>query len=37
MHTEREIEVREATTDDAADIQRLARQLAATVGDAPPV
>jgi ribosomal protein S18 acetylase RimI-like enzyme len=37
MHTEREIEVREATTEDAADIQRLARQLAETVGDAPPV
>jgi ribosomal protein S18 acetylase RimI-like enzyme len=37
MHTEREIEVREATIEDAADIQRLARELAEKVGDAPPV
>ena len=31
------IKVREATTEDAADIQKLARELAETVGDAPPV
>jgi hypothetical protein len=37
MHSESEIEIREATTEDAADIQRLARELAETVGDAPPV
>jgi ribosomal protein S18 acetylase RimI-like enzyme len=30
------IEVREATTEDATDIQRLAMELAETVGDAPP-
>ena len=29
--------MREATTGDAADIQSLARELAETVGDAPPV
>ena len=32
-----EIQVREATIDDAADIQRLAGELAETVGDEPPV
>src|SRR5215213_11868846 len=37
MHSESEIEIREATTEDAADIQRLARELAETVGDAPPL
>jgi ribosomal protein S18 acetylase RimI-like enzyme len=37
MHPESNIEVREATTEDAADIQRLIRELAETVGDAPPV
>ena len=37
MGTEPEIEVRQATIEDAADIQRLARELAETVGDAPPV
>jgi ribosomal protein S18 acetylase RimI-like enzyme len=37
MHPKPEIEVREATTEDAADIQRLALELAETVGDAPPV
>jgi len=37
MHPEPEIEVREATIEDAADIQRLASELAETVGDAPPV
>jgi ribosomal protein S18 acetylase RimI-like enzyme len=37
MHPKPEIEVREATTKDAADIQRLAQELAETVGDAPPV
>jgi ribosomal protein S18 acetylase RimI-like enzyme len=37
MHPKPEIEVREATTKDAADIQRLALELAETVGDAPPV
>jgi ribosomal protein S18 acetylase RimI-like enzyme len=37
MHPESKIEAREATTGDASDIQRLARELAETVGDAPPV
>lgn len=37
MDSESRIKVREATTDDAADIQSLARELATTVGDAPPV
>ena len=37
MHHEAGIEVREATSEDAAAIQRLARELAETVGDAPPV
>ena len=37
MHPKPEIEVREASTEDAADIQRLALELAETVGDAPPV
>ena len=37
MYPKPEIEVREATTEDAADIQMLARELAETVGDAPPV
>ena len=37
MHPKSRIEVREATTEDAADIQRLALELAETVGDAPPV
>jgi ribosomal protein S18 acetylase RimI-like enzyme len=37
MHSRPEIEVREATTRDAPDIQRLARELAETVGDAAPV
>ena len=37
MHPEPGIKVREATTKDAADIQMLARELAETVGDAPPV
>jgi ribosomal protein S18 acetylase RimI-like enzyme len=37
MHPKPEFEVREATTKDAADIQRLALELADTVGDAPPV
>ena len=37
MRPETGIEVREATAEDAADIQRLAGQLAETVGDAPPV
>lgn len=37
MHTRSEIELRAATIDDAAGIQRLARELAETVGDAPPV
>ena len=36
MHPKPEIEVREASTEDAADIQRLALELAETVGDAPP-
>ena len=36
MHHEAGIEVREATSEDAAAIQRLARELAETVGDAPP-
>ena len=36
MHARPQIEVREATTVDAVDIQRLARELAETVGDAPP-
>ena len=37
MHPEPGIEVREATIKDAADIQKLALELAETVGDAPPV
>jgi len=37
MHPRSEIQVREATTEDAAGIQRLAQELAETVGDAPPV
>jgi len=37
MHPKPGIKVREATTKDAADIQMLARELAETVGDAPPV
>ncbi len=37
MHPTAGIEVREATIEDAAGIQRLARELAETVGDAPPV
>jgi ribosomal protein S18 acetylase RimI-like enzyme len=37
MHPRSGIKVREATTEDAADIQMLARVLAETVGDAPPV
>jgi ribosomal protein S18 acetylase RimI-like enzyme len=37
MHTRSDIELRAATIDDAAGIQRLARELAETVGDAPPV
>lgn len=37
MHPKPEIEVREASTEDAADIQKLALELAETVGDAPPV
>ena len=37
MHPKPGIEVREATTKDAADIQRLVQELAETVGDAPPV
>jgi ribosomal protein S18 acetylase RimI-like enzyme len=37
MHPRPGIKVREATTEDAADIQMLARELAETVGDAPPV
>ena len=37
MDSKSRIKVREATTDDAADIQELARELAATVGDDPPV
>ena len=37
MDAKSRIKVREATTDDAADIQELARELAATVGDDPPV
>jgi len=37
MHPKPGIEVREATTEDAPDIQRLALELAETVGDAPPV
>lgn len=36
MHPRPEIEVREAATEDAADIQRLALELAETVGDTPP-
>jgi ribosomal protein S18 acetylase RimI-like enzyme len=36
MHPRSRIEVREATTEDAADIQKLALELAETVGDAPP-
>ena len=37
MHPKTGIEVREATTEDTVDIQRLALELAETVGDAPPV
>jgi ribosomal protein S18 acetylase RimI-like enzyme len=37
MHPRSEIQVREATTEDAAGIQRLVLELAETVGDAPPV
>ena len=37
MHHKAGIEVREATSEDAADIQRLALELAETVGDTPPV
>jgi ribosomal protein S18 acetylase RimI-like enzyme len=37
MHPRSGIKVREATTEDAADIQMLVRELAETVGDAPPV
>jgi ribosomal protein S18 acetylase RimI-like enzyme len=37
MHRNPEIEVREATIEDAVDIQSLAGELAETVGDAPPV
>ena len=37
MHPRSRIEVREATTEDAADIHRLSLELAETVGDAPPV
>jgi ribosomal protein S18 acetylase RimI-like enzyme len=37
MDSKSKIKVREATTDDAADIHKLARELAATVGDDPPV
>ena len=37
MDSRSRIKVREATTEDAADIQSLARELAETVGDAPPV
>ena len=37
MDSRSRIKVREATTEDAADIQRLTRELAETVGDAPPV
>ena len=37
MDSKSKIKVREATTDDAADIQKLARELAETVGDDPPV
>ena len=37
MQSGSKLEIRGATTEDAADIQRLARELAETVGDAPPV
>jgi ribosomal protein S18 acetylase RimI-like enzyme len=37
MHPTAGIEVREATIEDAAGIQKLARELAETVGDTPPV
>jgi len=37
MDSKSKIKVREATTDDAANIHKLARELAATVGDDPPV
>jgi ribosomal protein S18 acetylase RimI-like enzyme len=37
MDSKSRIKVREATTEDAADVQRLIRELAETVGDAPPV
>ena len=36
MQSGSKLEIRGATTEDAADIQRLARELAETVGDAPP-
>ncbi len=36
MHPKAKTEVREATLEDAADIEGLARELAETVGDAPP-
>ena len=37
MQSGSKLEIRGATTEDAADIQRLACELAETVGDAPPV
>jgi ribosomal protein S18 acetylase RimI-like enzyme len=37
MHPKPEIEVREAIIEDASYIQKLVRELAETVGDAPPV
>jgi ribosomal protein S18 acetylase RimI-like enzyme len=37
MQHKPEIDVREATIEDAVDIQRLAQELAEAVGDAPPV
>lgn len=37
MDAKSKIRVRRATIDDAADIQRLAHELAETVGDTPPV
>ena len=37
MDSKSRIKVRGATTNDAADIQSLVRELAETVGDAPPV
>jgi len=36
MNSKSRIKVREATTGDAADVQGLVRELAETVGDAPP-